>query len=54
MNDNTKVGVFAYAKDFSATLEMTEGGKSLKMRRYAPRSFDYAQDDKVEWLELRV
>jgi hypothetical protein len=24
MSDNNKVGVFAYAKDFSASVEMTE------------------------------
>jgi hypothetical protein len=28
-SDNNKAGVFAYAKDFSATLEMTEGRLEL-------------------------
>jgi hypothetical protein len=42
------------AKDFSATVEMTRGGKCLDMRRGAPRSFGCAQDDKVvERLEGR-
>jgi hypothetical protein len=30
VSDNIKVGVFACAKDFSATLEMTEGGKCFE------------------------
>jgi hypothetical protein len=29
VSDNNKVGVFAYAKDFSALLEMTKGQRSL-------------------------
>jgi hypothetical protein len=62
--------VFAYAKDFSATLEMTWWGvltinhpSTLRvatlfvkegLRCYAPRFFGCAQNDKVECLELRV